>query len=248
MMEEVEGLPGPEASTGSSLELKVCPFCDLDAVYATKLQRRHFVFCTHCEIQGPWGTSQAEAVAAWNRRSPPEPEWRPVVGYEGRYEVSKEGEIRPVRPYRVGTWIDHGGYVRARLSNPRVAVRVHRVVAAAWVPNPDGKPWVHHRDNDPSNPRHDNLEWCTQAENIRHMDDQGRRARIWTGRRGPTAVLSDEAVAQIRARYAAGGASHVKLAAEFGTNKDTIGRIVRDESYRPTHWTPLPPPPAGKEG
>lgn len=113
--------------------------------------------------------------------------WKPVKGYEGKYEVSTYGRIRSLigsggedrvcilKPYiaktlsinykRVGLWKNQQNTVRF----------VHRLVAETFIPNPLNKPFINHIDNDPHNNHVDNLEWCTQQENIQHSLKQGRR-------------------------------------------------------------------------
>jgi hypothetical protein len=71
----------------------------------------------------------------------------------------------------IGQWKNSDGYPVVRLSRPRLMQRVHRLVALAFVPNPENKPSVNHLDNDRANNSARNLEWCTQAENIRHARD-----------------------------------------------------------------------------
>ncbi|MEY5060669.1 MAG: hypothetical protein RIS45_590, partial [Planctomycetota bacterium] len=88
--------------------------------------------------------------------------WAPAVGWP-HYEISDLGRIRKLSGEPVGQWIASQGYVRARLSGPRALVRVHRLVAEAFVPNPERKPTVNHIDANRANNCAANLEWCTQA-------------------------------------------------------------------------------------
>lgn len=106
--------------------------------------------------------------------------WKPVVGYEGLYEVSNLGRVRSVDRYvSFGRWGDNGqtrfrkshllspkideGYYRVALSKDGVKklFKVHRLVAQAFIPNPDNLPVVNHKDEDKSNNIVTNLEWCT---------------------------------------------------------------------------------------
>lgn len=102
--------------------------------------------------------------------------WRPVIGYEGLYEVSNLGRVKSIP--RNGT---PGGILTPNYKNQKhyahVALTknakpkttsVHRIVAQAFIPNPDNKPQVNHIDGDKKNNCADNLEWATQSENMRH--------------------------------------------------------------------------------
>lgn len=115
--------------------------------------------------------------------------WRPVVGYEGYYEVSNMGRVRSVE--RTARYVHANGKeftrrVRARIMSPlthktqkRVSVMlsvnnvqkrmaVHRMVAMAFCENPHGYTEVNHIDEDPTNNRADNLEWCSRHYNMHY--------------------------------------------------------------------------------
>ena len=96
--------------------------------------------------------------------------WKPIEGCEGRYFVSNLGRVRgPLRILRptVSNW----GYERVRIvdnSGRRMSPRVHRLVAKAFIPNPDNKPQVNHKDGNKLRNNANNLEWTTASENKLH--------------------------------------------------------------------------------
>lgn len=100
-------------------------------------------------------------------------ERRPIKGYEGLYSVSNLGNVYSFRLNRnLELSKDKSGYVRIGLQKKtRKDVRllfVHRLVAEAFIDNVEGKPFVNHRDENKSNNRVDNLEWCTHLENVNY--------------------------------------------------------------------------------
>lgn len=102
--------------------------------------------------------------------------WKPIEGYEGLYEVSSIGRIKTVagkwRKEKIRkTYTYKKGYIRVVLSkgNKLHTYQVHRLVAQAFLPNPNNLPVVNHKDRNPSNNCVDNLEWCTHQYNI-HWD------------------------------------------------------------------------------
>lgn len=109
-------------------------------------------------------------------------EWRSIEGY-GNYEVSSLGRVRSKGRYvntrSYGKRFIEGQIIEGRPNKKRgnyvyvslctksrhKQFKVHRLVAQAFIPNPDSKPQINHIDNDPTNNRADNLEWVTAQEN-----------------------------------------------------------------------------------
>lgn len=97
-------------------------------------------------------------------------EWRPVVGYEDRYEVSNQGRVRNSKGLIMKPSLHRDGYLWIGLVSKTMPynVSVHRLVAKAFLPNPENKPTVNHKDGCKTNNQVDNLEWATYSENVRH--------------------------------------------------------------------------------
>ena len=119
--------------------------------------------------------------------------YKSINGYEGIYEVNELGKIRSVdriveckdgsiRKYKgkeLKLLMDQGGYVMVGLHKNGIIkmMRVHRLVADAFIPNPDNLPQIHHINHDRKDNRAHNLKWVTSAE---QMDDHWRAARSKT--------------------------------------------------------------------
>lgn len=106
--------------------------------------------------------------------------WKPVIGYEGLYEVSNMGRIKSLYKVRVGgVWYSESLikpknnidiYHRVELSKngKRRIIGVHQLVGQAFIKNPENKPNINHINGKRDDNRVENLEWCTQKENIQH--------------------------------------------------------------------------------
>lgn len=100
--------------------------------------------------------------------------WKDVVGYEDLYLVSNLGRIKTLYKRKYGSiinvYINQQGYcfVRLNKNKKRTGLLLHRLVAKAFIPNPENKPQVNHKDGNKQNNKVDNLEWVTSSENMKH--------------------------------------------------------------------------------
>lgn len=98
-------------------------------------------------------------------------EWKDVKGYEGLYQVSNLGAAYGIKRQRfLNTVYDRNGYSRVKLTKNGIGklLSIHRLVAQAFVSNPENKAEVNHIDEDKTNNIVSNLEWCTRKENVNH--------------------------------------------------------------------------------
>jgi hypothetical protein len=158
-------------------------------------------------------------------------EWRPVPCLP-EYEASNLGRIRTTTGRMLGQWPNYLGYLMVRIRKPRCTMRVHRLVAAAFIPNPDNKPYINHIDCNPANNHVSNLEWCTQLENLRHSARLGRMRQLHRiGKRSPKASLTDDQVRDIRQIYSTGEYSTEAIGQMFAVSKWSVRRVLRGKTY-----------------
>jgi hypothetical protein len=107
-------------------------------------------------------------------------EWKPIDGYPN-YLVSNSGRIKSLnyRGHRGEKILSPGddglGYRQVGIwkNGKGKMVKVHRLVCMAFIPNPEDKPHINHKDGNKSNNVVSNLEWCTRSENLKHAWDTG---------------------------------------------------------------------------
>jgi hypothetical protein len=170
--------------------------------------------------------------------------WRDVVGYEGSYQVSNLGRVKSLtRPKRSrhGTYFpksgrvmkprkDRGGYLSVGLSCEGVVatVKVHRIVAMAFHPNPTGLPQVNHRNGVKTDNSEWNLEWISSVANHAHAASSGLKAN---GVRNCNAKLTDSDIPHILRRLSA-GESQSSISRSYGVGVSAITSIKMGRTWK----------------
>lgn len=124
--------------------------------------------------------------------------WKDIPGFEERYQVSNFGNIRSLqdnhgneRIQSRATWVSSKGYqyVQLFIKDVRHNVSVHHAVASAFIPNPEKKYTVNHKDGSKLNNQVTNLEWATYSENLKHAHKTGLKKSPdhWKGKKQPKA-------------------------------------------------------------
>ena len=131
-------------------------------------------------------------------------EWRDIKRYEGYYQVSNTGKVKSLertvrsgRGYRIipekilEGYPDKDGYLYVQLWKNCICknCRINRLVAMAFIPNPDNLPEVNHKDENKQNNYVENLEWCTTKYNCNYGTRNKRRAEKLKGRK-----MSEESI------------------------------------------------------
>ena len=144
--------------------------------------------------------------------------WKDVVGYEGLYEISSIGNVRNRKTKKVLKPNNTDGYNQVGLykNGKKKYYMIHRLVGFAFIPNPDGKPLVNHKDSNRKNNVLTNLEWVTHQENSDHANEKGRTKYRY---------LSQQEVDEIRRLQKEERKLYRQLAKMFGVSETTIFHI-----------------------
>lgn len=158
-------------------------------------------------------------------------QWKPIAGYEN-YHVSNFGRVKSFKsgkPKILKPQLTPNGYLLITLYNAdeHKQLLIHRLVAEAFVPKPEGKCEVNHRDGVKFNCHVSNLEWLTPAENVQHAYDTGLSK---AGEDAYQAKFTDEQVVYVRSNP--DGLTQTRLAEMFGVRQTAISAIQLGKTFK----------------
>lgn len=174
--------------------------------------------------------------------------WKNIEGFDGLYEISNFGRIKSNFKYRKNSSnikslnsFDQKGYVKVGLSYKAKNIKnechgIHRLVALHFIPNPENKPQVNHKDCNKKNNHVDNLEWVTHSENMKHAWENGlQKGR--TGQFGVNHPISRK-INQIKDGVVIKTYDSIKSMHEItGVNKSMMYKAMKKkEEYKGYIW------------
>jgi len=162
-------------------------------------------------------------------------QWKLIPG-TNNYYASDDGVIKSVigkRTKILSQWSDAKGYLRVKiiLNSKSTGIAVHRLVALAFIPNPENKPQVNHKDGNKKNNSAQNLEWNTCAENVKHAWLNNLSIAFY-GEDNPNSKLTEGKAHAIRIIYALNKATMKELGEIFKVSKATIAEIIYNKTWK----------------
>lgn len=160
--------------------------------------------------------------------------WKPIKGFKKFYSISNKGRVKSFHPNKTSirkAATNPKGYKLLTLTKRpeiRETYTVHRLVAEHFLPNPDNKREINHKDGDPSNNHVENLEWATSSENTLHSYNNGLQKR---GESFYAAKLTELEAIEIINAYRIGVFSQSELAKAYNISKSSIKDLLSGRNW-----------------
>jgi hypothetical protein len=160
--------------------------------------------------------------------------WKPTE-FEG-YFVSNLANVKSPRKILTQN-NDHKGYKRVQIKKKWIPV--HRLVAKAFIPNPENKPQVNHIDTDKTNNLPDNLEWVTNVENHKHKLEHGLNENATKALRVYTKSIQRKIIQSLDGEFVAEHESLQSASRSVGTNASNIREVCegKRKSSKGFQWS-----------
>lgn len=149
-----------------------------------------------------------------------------IYHFDSRYTIFENGTILGAKGKFIKLQKHPTGYVYVNMAGH--TKKLHRIVAFAFIPNPNNLPDVNHLDGDKTNNNASNLEWANDSSNHLHAFRMGLKTH--KGSKNPRSILSECQITSIRARLNS-RESGLKLAKEFKVKKSTIYAIRYGDNW-----------------
>ena len=164
--------------------------------------------------------------------------WKDDTEYSDFFQISNHGRVYSKRSNKILVQgITKQGYntISSKIggrAGKYICLKVHRMVAKAFIPNSYNKPEVNHIDGNKQNNNVSNLEWCTSSENTQHAYDTGLKKSM-KGEDNPTAKLTWEIVDFIRNNYKSNDKEYGArpLSRKYGVDRSLIKRIIDNKTW-----------------
>lgn len=164
-------------------------------------------------------------------------DWKDIQGYEDSFMISSDGVVvNKITGKTLNGYISKlrglPGYRKVDLwvQKKRKCIPVHRILAIAFIPNPNNYSCVNHKDGNKLNNSLENLEWCSPGQNLQHAYDIGLRK---SGEELKLSKLKNSDIPEIR-QLLASGMTHRAIAKLYGVSSNVITKINTNRLYKRT--------------
>lgn len=168
--------------------------------------------------------------------------WKEIPEYDGKYYVSSYGRVKVIYKWAknkekiLSPMINKDGYYQVNLSLKKKVKhhRVHRLVAEAFVSNPNKYPMINHKDENKSNNKAENLEWCDHIYNIRYGTRTKRCFETKRKNHSFHRVLTREQAYEIRKTCVPYDVAYgiKQTAKKYGVSTTIISNIVHNKAWK----------------
>jgi hypothetical protein len=163
--------------------------------------------------------------------------WKDIQGYEGLYQVSNLGRVksleksiphlgyyRKVKEKVLSGTMSNYGYLVYKLGGKIKGKKIygHRLVAQTFLPNNENKPFVNHINGIKTDNRIENLEWCTQLENVDHAYKFGLMDNY--GEKNPMSKITESIAKEIK--YGHKNLNQTEIAKLYNMKQNSISQII----------------------